>query len=73
MRLYRKMDTTKLLKRWITICLEKPKRLVIHTTKLLDTLFYMQSEWWKLWDMQTDDVVDSKGMLREWEILFYYK
>ena len=71
MRLYRKMDTK--LKKWIKICLEEPKRMIIHTTKLLDTLFYMQSEWWKLWDMQADDIITNDGKIIEWNLLYYYK
>lgn len=71
MRLYRKMDAK--LKKWIKICLEEPKRMIIHTTKLLDTLFYMQSEWWKLWDMQSDDVITNDGKIIEWNLLYYYK
>lgn len=71
MRLYRKMDMK--LKKWIKICLEEPKRMIIHTTRLLDTLFYMQSEWWKLWNMEADDIITNDGKVIEWELLYYYK
>lgn len=71
MRLYRKMDVK--LKKWIKICLEEPKRMIIHTTRLLDTLFYMQSLWWKLWNMEADDIITNDGKVIEWELLYYYK
>lgn len=71
MRLYRKMDVK--LKKWIKICLEEPKRMIVHTTRLLDTLFYMQSLWWKLWNMEADDIITNDGKVIEWELLYYYK
>ena len=63
----------KLWKRGIKICLLEQKRVILHTTNLLDTLIRMQHKWWKLWKMEADDVIKSDWTLQEWELLYYYK
>lgn len=40
------------------------KRCMVRTFKLLPTLLFMQSTWWRLWELQPDDEAD---------ILIYYK
>lgn len=73
MRLYRKMDwTTKLAQMGIKVLHKDKEHLVLQTTKLIDTLFYVQTFGWHLDDIQPDDYkVNGKEMERN--ILYYYK
>ncbi len=66
-----KFDTM-LAQRWIKVLLQTKDQLVIQTTKLIDTLFYIQTFGWHLDNIQPDDYkVNGKEMERN--ILYYYK
>lgn len=50
----------------------KDNLCIIRTWKLLDTMKFMQNAWWKLWELQADDVYVSWVPI-ERNILIYYK
>lgn len=73
MRLYRKMDwTTKLAQKGIKVLHKDKEHLVLQTTNLIDTLFYVQTFWWHIDDIQADDITKD-GKTIERNILYYYK
>lgn len=66
-----KFDTM-LAQRWIKVLLQTKDKLVLQTTKTLDTLFYIQTFGWHIEDIQADDIIkDDKTIERN--ILYYYK
>lgn len=66
-----KFDTM-LAKRGIKVLLQTKDQLVIQTTKLIDTMFYIQPFGWHLDNIQPDDFkVNGKEVERN--ILYYYK
>lgn len=50
------------MKRWIEIVFQSRTELVVHTDRLIDTLFYMQTLWRHL------DRIDDQDQL-----LYYYR
>lgn len=50
----------------------KDNLCIIRTWKLLDTMKFMQNAWWRLWELQADDVYVSWVPI-ERNILIYYK
>lgn len=66
-----KFDTM-LAQRWIKVLLQTKDKLVLQTTKTLDTLFYMQTFGWHIEDIQADDITKD-GKTIERNILYYYK
>lgn len=50
----------------------KDNLCIIRTWKLLDTMKFMQDAWWRLWELQADDVYVSWVPI-ERNILIYYK
>lgn len=51
---------------------QKDNLCIIRTWKLLDTMKFMQDAWWRLWELQADDVYVSWVPI-ERNILIYYK
>ena len=51
---------------------QKDNLCIIRTWKLLDTMKFMQNAWWRLWELQADDVYVSWVPI-ERNILIYYK
>ena len=73
MRLYRKMDwTTKLAQKGIKVLHKDKEHLVLQTTNLIDTLFYVQTFGWRIDNIQADDIIKD-GKTIERNILYYYK
>lgn len=73
MRLYRKMDwTTKLAQKGIKVLHKDKEHLVLQTTNLIDTLFYVQTFGWHIDNIQADDITKD-GKTIERNILYYYK
>ena len=73
MRLYRKMDwTTKLAQKGIKVLHKDKEHLVLQTTNLIDTLFYVQTFGWHIDNIQSDDITKD-GKTIERNILYYYK
>lgn len=66
-----KFDTM-LAQRWIKVLLQTKDKLVLQTTKTLDTLFYIQTFGRHIDDIQADDVTRD-GKTIERNILYYYK
>lgn len=66
-----KFDTM-LAQRWIKVLLQTKDKLVLQTTKTLDTLFYIQTFGWHIEDIQADDITKD-GETIERNILYYYK
>lgn len=66
-----KFDTM-LAQRWIKVLLQTKDKLVLQTTKTLDTLFYIQTFGWHIEDIQADDITKG-GKTIERNILYYYK
>lgn len=66
-----KFDTM-LAQRWIKVLLQTKDRLVLQTTKTIDTLFYIQTFGWHIEDIQADDITKD-GETIERNILYYYK
>ena len=66
-----KFDTM-LAQRWIKVLLQTKDKLVLQTTKTLDTLFYIQTFGWHIEDIQADDITND-GETIERNILYYYK
>lgn len=66
-----KFDTM-LAQRWIKVLLQTKDRLVLETTKTLDTLFYIQTFGWHIDNIQADDITKD-GETIERNILYYYK
>lgn len=66
-----KFDTM-LAQRWIKVLLQTKDRLVLETTKTLDTLFYIQTFGWHIDNIQADDIIKD-GETIERNILYYYK
>lgn len=66
-----KFDTM-LAQRWIKVLLQTKDKLVLQTTKTLDTLFYIQTFGWHIEDIQADDITKD-GKTIERNILYYYK
>ena len=66
-----KFDTM-LAQRWIKVLLQTKDRLVLETTKTLDTLFYIQTFGWHIEDIQADDITKD-GETIERNILYYNK
>ena len=66
-----KFDTM-LAQRWRKVLLQTKDKLVLQTTKTLDTLFYIQTFGWHIEDIQADDVTKD-GKTIERNILYYYK
>lgn len=65
--------TTKLAQRGIKIIHKDEHNLVLETTKLLDTLFYVSSmNKWRIDRIQEDDYV-SNGKKKERNLLYYYR
>jgi hypothetical protein len=65
--------TTKLAQRGIKVLHVDDNNLVLETTKLLDTLFYVSSmNRWRIDRIQEDDYREL-GKLKERNILYYYK
>lgn len=67
------IDNFELMKKWIVVHIDKPKYCIITTTKLFDTIFYMQSLWYHLADIQEDDIWDKDMWRIEQNILYYYR
>lgn len=63
---------TQLAQKWIKVLLQTKDRLVLETTKTIDTLFYLQPFWWHLENIQEDDIYKD-GKRIEKNILYYYK
>ena len=58
---------------WIKILHKDEHNLVLETTKLLDTLFYVSSlDRWNIDDIQEDDIYSWWKRI-ERNILYYYK
>lgn len=66
-----KFDTM-LAQRWIKVLLQTKDKLVLQTTKTIDTLFYIQTFGWHIEDIQADDITKD-GKTIERNILYYYK
>lgn len=66
-----KFDTM-LAQRWIKVLLQTKDKLVLQTTKTLDTLFYIQTFGWHIEDIQADDITKD-GKTIERNLLYYYK
>lgn len=66
-----KFDTM-LAQRWIKVLLQTKDKLVLQTTKTIDTLFYIQTFGWHIEDIQADDITKD-GETIERNILYYYK
>ena len=65
--------TTKLAQRGIKVLHVDDNNLVLETTKLLDTLFYVSSmNKWRIDRIQEDDYKEW-WKLKERNILYYYK
>lgn len=61
-----------LTKRGIKILMQTKDRLIIETTKTMDTIFYMQTLWWHIAKMEADDIWHD-GKLVERNLLYYYR
>lgn len=66
-----KFDTM-LAQRWIKVLLQTKDKLVLQTTKTIDTLFYIQTFGWHIEDIQADDITKD-GETIERNVLYYYK
>lgn len=65
--------TTRLAKMWIKVIHKDEHNLVLETTKLLDTLFFVSSlNRWHINMIQEDDIYRD-GKRIEKNILYYYK
>ena len=65
--------TTKLAQMGIKVLHKDENNLVLETTKLIDTLFYVSStNKWRIDRIQEDDFYKD-GKLTERNILYYYK
>lgn len=62
-----------LLKKWWTVCAEWKNWCVVSSTDTYDTIFYMQSLWWHVHDIQEDDIRDKDIWRIERNLLYYYK
>lgn len=56
-----------------TIVAEWNKRCIVSSVNTYHTIFYMQSLWWHLKDLQEDDIWDSDMGRIERNLLYYYK
>ena len=56
-----------------TIVAEWNNRCIVSSVNTYHTIFYMQSLWWHLKDLQEDDIWDSDMGRIERNLLYYYK
>lgn len=59
-------------KRGITVIKQTDTELILLTTNLLNTIFLLQSKWWRLERLEDYDIIDN-GRPIEQNLLYYYK
>lgn len=62
----------KLKQRWITIIKQTDTELILLTTRLLNTLFLLQSKGWRLERLEDYDVFDNERPIEQ-NLLYYSK